>query len=298
MENKELFNQIKSAAENEETKDFPAMEKVWQRVEEKLDNKEDKKAMFLWKKIAIAASLLLFATLGYQFFINKPIEIEPNKAITRTDSIKETTSKTNALVTAEPRNPAIKKEAEQLLQKQIKPANQVALEENVEADNDMVNKESISPSQIGYLSVPTVSENSKANDNVKLNYKKTETKEIEVFVDKRGKISNEKKEDPLVVIDSKVEKENLKDLKFNEADSLVVLNEPLYIINGSEYTEQELFGPKPTSPYTPLNKQEIETISILQNEKAIEIYGTKGKKGVVIITTKNGKPLTASKKAK
>jgi hypothetical protein len=56
MEENKLFNEIKSAAENAETKDFPGMEKVWNRVEEKLDNKKE---VWRWKKIAVAASILL-----------------------------------------------------------------------------------------------------------------------------------------------------------------------------------------------------------------------------------------------
>ena len=55
MEENRLFNQIKSAAGNAETKDFPGMENVWQRVENKLDTKEDKKAIGRWKKMAVAA---------------------------------------------------------------------------------------------------------------------------------------------------------------------------------------------------------------------------------------------------
>lgn len=51
-----------------------------------------------------------------------------------------------------------------------------------------------------------------------------------------------------------------------------------------------MFGPKPTSPYTPLDKQDIISLNILLEEEAIKIYGEKGKKGVVIVTTKNGKP--------
>ena len=50
-----------------------------------------------------------------------------------------------------------------------------------------------------------------------------------------------------------------------------------------EYSEKEVFGPNPTSPYYPLNKQEIESISIYQDEEAIELYGEKGNKGVVVI---------------
>lgn len=68
MENQDkIFEQFNDASKKAETKDFPAMEKVWARVEEKLDKKEDKKTISLWKKIGIAASLLLFFSLGYQF---------------------------------------------------------------------------------------------------------------------------------------------------------------------------------------------------------------------------------------
>lgn len=68
MENQDkIFEQFKDASKKAETKDFPAMEKVWARVEEKLDKKEDKRTIALWKKIGIAASFLLFFSLGYQF---------------------------------------------------------------------------------------------------------------------------------------------------------------------------------------------------------------------------------------
>lgn len=68
MENQDkIFEQFKDASKKAEAKDFPAMEKVWARVEEKLDKKEDKKTIAIWKKIGIAASLLLFFSLGYQF---------------------------------------------------------------------------------------------------------------------------------------------------------------------------------------------------------------------------------------
>ena len=100
-----------------------------------------------------------------------------------------------------------------------------------------------------------------------------------------------RKDEPLLVIDNKAkDMQTLGKLDPNDVESIMVLPDPLYIINGTEYTEKELFGPNPTSPYSPLNKQEIETLSILQNEKATSIYGDKGKKGVIIITTKDGIP--------
>jgi Ca-activated chloride channel homolog len=68
MENQDkLYNKIQQAAKNAEANSFPGMEKVWARVEEKLDKKEDKKVIILWEKWAIAASLLLFVSIGYQF---------------------------------------------------------------------------------------------------------------------------------------------------------------------------------------------------------------------------------------
>ena len=304
MENNEsLFNEIKSAAENAETKDFPGMEKVWNRVEEKLDNKEDKKAAWRWKKIAVAASLLLIATLGYQFLTNDQIDIKPNEIITSTDSIKKITPVTNAIVITEPVNPEIKKDAEQILKNQIITSPVVAMQATSisEADKEtstISNVDSLFNSKAALYNSATINNNGFFKKDSKFEYKKSEAKDVELFMDKSTKVSNDRKEEPLLVIENKVVKKKLETIEFTEADSLVVLKEPLYIINGIEFSEQEVFGPNPTSPYTPLNKQEIETLTILQDEKAIEQYGKKGSKGVVIITTKNGKPVTASKKAK
>ena len=99
---------------------------------------------------------------------------------------------------------------------------------------------------------------------------------------------------PLYVVDGKAvtgTKNDAVHAKINpdDATSIDYLSEPLYIINGIEYSEEALFGPNPTSPYSPLNQQEIVSTTILQGLEATSIYGEKGKNGVVIISTKNGK---------
>lgn len=111
-----------------------------------------------------------------------------------------------------------------------------------------------------------------------------------------------RKSSPLVVLNGnalahsddvkkdKMIQNELPNLQPENLDSLVVLDEPLYIIDGIYYSENDLFGKNPTSPYAPLDKQDIKTITILQDLEATEKYGERGKKGVVIITTKNGKP--------
>lgn len=86
-----LFEAFKKASDQEENKDFPAMEKVWIRVEEKLDRKKDRKAIILWQRIGIAASVLLIATLGYIWMqpgtnpAEQPIVVQPDTEIQDTE---------------------------------------------------------------------------------------------------------------------------------------------------------------------------------------------------------------------
>ncbi|MGK4569125.1 hypothetical protein [Flavobacterium sp. 3HN19-14] len=108
----------------------------------------------------------------------------------------------------------------------------------------------------------------------------------------------QKNNNPLYVINGeaadknrgKAAKSELSKLDPDDIESIEVLKEPLYIIDGKYYSEEELFGANPTSPYTPLDQQEIETVKVLKGDEATSAYGKKGEKGVVIITTKNKKP--------
>ena len=58
-----LYKKLQQAAENAEQKDFPGMEKIWARVEDKLETQTLQKEKHLWKKIAVAASVVLLGTL-------------------------------------------------------------------------------------------------------------------------------------------------------------------------------------------------------------------------------------------
>lgn len=101
-----LFEAFKKASEQEENKDFPAMEKVWTRVEEKLDRKKDRKAIILWQRIGIAASVLLIATLGYIWMqpgtipLEQPIVVQPDTEIQDTEKgiVLEETPKQEELI--------------------------------------------------------------------------------------------------------------------------------------------------------------------------------------------------------
>ena len=296
MENQDIFNQFKKAADNAETPDFASMEKVWNRVEEKLDKKELKKETQLWKKWAVAASILLGISIGYQFLKEDQPTITTNDIIVQKDSIQKTATPTNnAVVSAEPVNPAIKEEAEQILEKQMVSQTDLAVIEPPKTE-EISSNDTVSKGVKSFSNVASVSNYGYVKSN-KFEAAAEKSKDMELLIAKENKVSNAKKEKPLLVFDDKVaNKQSVKEVEMEEIESIVELPDPLYIINGVEYTEQELFGPNPTSPYAPLSEQDIDSISILQDEKAISIYGQKGKKGVVIISTKNGKP--AAKKRK
>jgi hypothetical protein len=290
MEDQDIFNQFKKAADNAESPEFASMEQVWSRVEAKLDQKELKQETVLWKKWAIAASLLLIGTLGYQFLKKDKQILNTNEVIVQKDSVPQTNSVVeDAITSQETAHPAIKPEADKILEKQIVSAPKVATSETISTPNHS-NSDSISNG----FTVPAVAARNHVPQSAAMH---DEAKTMEVFINKDNQVSNAKKEKPLLVYNNKVDnKQTVKEVEMDDIESIVELPDPLYIINGVEYTEQELFGPNPTSPYTPLSEQEIDSITVLQQEKAMAAYGTKGKKGVVIISTKNGKP--AAKKRK
>ncbi len=125
MENQDkIFKQFKEAAQKSESRDFPAMEKVWDRVEEKLDRKKDRKVIALWKKLAVAASLLLLLSLGYQFFRSDE-KIHPAKDNDRNVVQENKTPEKQEAPATEPSD-IIKKDARILLKKQVERQNTVA----------------------------------------------------------------------------------------------------------------------------------------------------------------------------
>jgi hypothetical protein len=357
--NDKIFDQFKNAAENVTPKKFDSMDQVWAKVENKLDQKVLKKETKLWKKIAVAASIFLVGSIGYQIFKTNPkIEIQNNPIVVKDSIMKEVLKPTDAKeVIAEIEPIVVQKENSFTITEPSK-------KDNIQSDYATINEPSgngaSSPKPVvseNYKSEEMVDEKSKAmsigSDSEKNNAdmlaeKSTIAKEraemersknkldkdtkvqqlddfkrlakaraghfykgkifdaigvhneIEAKSDKAIKVSLNKNT-PLVVIDGKAitsransrkddGKKALSDFDDDEIETIVELKEPLYVINGVYYSEEELFGANPTSPYAPLDKQEIETIVVLQEKDAVPVYGEKGRKGVVIVSTKNGKP--------
>lgn len=289
-----LYKKIQQAAENAEQKDFPGMEKIWARVEDKMETQTLQKEKHLWKKLAVAASVVLVGTVTFFLLQEKENVVIPENTVTTVDSSK------NSIPTPESANgfvnttPEIKKEAKQILQQQIVIQNNIVINDTI---NYKSKKEVMIPTPIAMEEVQEMAKTSLVptyNNNISNSASTNDSGYL--AKGKRYDLANsvnllkekDKKEpnDDLLLIDGKLSKKSLNNLNPEEIESVVELKEPIYYINGVEYSEESLFGENPTSPYAPLSKQKIDTIVILEPERAIPIYGEKGKKGVVIITIK------------
>lgn len=290
-----LYKKIQQAAENAEQKDFPGMEKIWARVEDKLETQTLQKEKHLWKKLAVAASVVLLGTLAFFLLQEKETVIVPENTITTIiDSSKNmipTPKSANGFVNT---TPEIKKDAEQILQQQIVIQNNIVINDtiNYKSKKEMMLPKLIVKEEVQEMaktslvstSNNTISNSASANDSGNLAKGKRYdlANSVNLLKEKDKKVANEN----LTLVDGKLTKESLSNLNLDDIDSIIELKEPIYFINGVEYSEESLFGENPTSPYAPLSKQKIEKIEVIQPADAVKIYGKKGEKGVVIISIK------------
>lgn len=101
MENQDkLHEQFRQSAQKAEEKGFDRMEAVWNRVEEKLDRKKERRAAAWWKYTGVAAVLLLFVTVGTFLYRNNDVmphaprnaRPENNVTVIDTQKVKEAVS--------------------------------------------------------------------------------------------------------------------------------------------------------------------------------------------------------------
>ncbi|RZJ67009.1 MAG: hypothetical protein EOO50_07030 [Flavobacterium sp.] len=317
MENN-LFEQIKNAETNAESQEFPGIESVWSRVEDKLDNRVLVKQNKKWKQWAVAASVLLVASLGYQVYRTETTP-ETKIKIVKNQTVLPEIEADDAVANAVADTTVIRKDAPQILKKEIQSGNianasEVVVSPNAAAPMSNSAAEAMEPSiplsddiendDSGMLSLRPNREKGTFRKGNVFPARSVRRDGVEVSIEDLKKDKNtqpEKKSKPLLIVDGKpvVAKSDaeydkkLEDLEYGRTkrDTIIHLEKPLYVINGVEYSEESLFGPNPTSPYAPLNLQEEGmTTTILTGREAESAYGAKGRNGVVIITTKNGRP--------
>ena len=290
-----LYKKIQQAAENAEQKDFPGMEKIWARVEDKLETQTLQKEKHLWKKLAVAASVVLVGTLAFFLLQEKENVIIPENTITTIDSSKNTIptpESANGLVNT---SPEIKKDAEQILQQQIVIQNNIVINDtiNYKSKKEVLLSAPIAMEEVQEMAknslVPSYNNSMSNSASINNSGYLAKGKRYDVTMNSAEKTQEKDKKianDDLVLVDGELTKESLSNLNPDDIDSIIELKEPIYFINGVEYSEESLFGKNPTSPYAPKSKKKIEKIEVIQPVDAIKIYGKKGEKGVVIISIK------------
>ncbi len=89
-------------------------------------------------------------------------------------------------------------------------------------------------------------------------------------------------------------------LRIRGPNTIQLSTEPIVIVDGVRYTSRHanrkfsfISDAEPTSPLNDLNPNEIESIDVVKGPSAATLYGTDAANGVIIVTTKRGRPGSA-----
>lgn len=78
-------------------------------------------------------------------------------------------------------------------------------------------------------------------------------------------------------------------IRIRGTNSISGTSEPLYVIDGIQFTNTGQGGGNDTSPLSLINPNDIESVEVLKDAASTAIYGARGANGVVLITTKRGR---------
>lgn len=296
----QLFSDESKKAEENTT--FPSFEKVWEKVENRLDGVENttkKRIIPIWLPYSIAASLVF--TFGIMYFFNQKETISnySNIASNGSDELIDNQNFKNNLDSAK-----IAK-LDQSIKQNIKESHL-----NETSKNDNIVKTKISLPQVLGASKISNQENVSSyinaeadkakeiaiNDDKKIMLAKAapspvventtslesegiiETKKYKSAEVSRMSLNNQKTSEQLTAM---AEQSSFSDYVVNNDEDFKIsrkhASEPLYIVDG--YVADAKFLKN-------YNKRNITSLNIVEGDNAKKLYGNLAKKGVVVITTK------------
>ena len=269
-----LYKKIQQAAQNAEQKDFPGMENIWARVENKLETQTLQQEKHLWKKIAVAASIVLVGTLAFLLLQPKENIIVPENTISAIDTTKNeipTPESANGFATT---NPVIKKDAKEILQQRIVIQNNIVI-------NDTINYSSRKEVTIHN---PMMLEEVQAKTSFAPELRNDASNAA--FLSNQGFAAKGKAYSITTVSAEDISQEPIKEMMNN--DFVIIRgqisqesangNEPLIVLNNHLVTKAIL---------NDIDPNKIESVTVLKDKAAMSIYGSKGKNGAIVLTTKN-----------
>ena len=296
----QLFSDESKKAEENTT--FPSFEKVWEKVENRLDEVENttkKRIIPIWLPYSIAASLVF--TFGIMYFFNQKETISNHSNIASNgskelidnqifknnldstkiakldQSIKQNIKESHLNETS--KNDNIVKTKISL--PQVLGASKISNQENVSsyinAEADKAKEIAINDDNqimLAKAAPSPVVENTTSLESEGI----IETKKYKSAEVSRMSLNNQKTSEQLTAM---AEQSSFSDYVVNNDEDFKIsrkhASEPLYIVDG--YVADAKFLKN-------YNKRKITSLNIVEGDNAKKLYGNLAKKGVVVITTK------------
>lgn len=296
----QLFSDESKKAEENTT--FPSFEKVWEKVENRLDEVENttkKRIIPIWLPYSIAASLVF--TFGIMYFFNQKETISnySNIASNGSDELIDNQNFKNNLDSAKiaKLDQSIKQNIKEshlnetskndnivktkISLPQVLGASKISNEENVSsyinAEADKAKEIAINDDNqimLAKAAPSPVVENTTSLESEGI----IETKKYKSAEVSRMSLNNQKTSEQLTAM---AEQPSFSDYVVNNDEDFKIsrkhASEPLYIVDG--YVADAKFLKN-------YNKRKITSLNIVEGDNAKKLYGNLAKKGVVVITTK------------
>ena len=286
----------------EENTTFPSFEKVWEKVENRLDEVENttkKRIIPIWLPYSIAASLVF--TFGIMYFFNQKETISnySNIASNGSDELIDNQNFKNNLDSAKiaKLDQSIKQNIkESHLEENLKKDNIVEVKlslPQVLADHSISNQENVSSysnaeadktkeiavNDDNQIMLAKAAPSPKVESNASIESERIiETKKYKSAEVSRMSLNNQKTSEQLTAM---AEQPSFSEYVVNNDEDFKIsrkhASEPLYIVDG--YVADAKFLKN-------YNKRKITSLNIVEGDNAKKLYGNLAKKGVVVITTK------------
>ncbi|MCR5862919.1 TonB-dependent receptor plug domain-containing protein [Flavobacterium sp. J372] len=291
MENQDkLYQQFKDAADKAESKGFDCMEAIWNRVEEKLDEKK-RRVIPIWQYVSIVAILLICLTVGGYIITNNtsvtaPKALPENEVSTVIDTQKvndvldpEKVKDEEEVVVNEPARTLYSSKSAERNDSKTSPDTKLQ-EGHTELDEVVVDVQ-MPPVKERYVGSAIAPEKSNDSLNAGTGMAMLHNKNMKAIgqgtIEQSPRatfVQNMEGQFPGV----KVETGKPFGTTIRIGSNAKGFPEPMYVIDGmiANY-----------SIFKQLDPKKIESVSILKDEGARAIYSDRGKDGVIIITTKD-----------
>ncbi len=318
MENNNIDKHFRKLSEQEQPTSFKNSEKVWDKIEQKLDQQPTRKKLTVWKYAGIAAAVLLFVTLGITLFDQSskvmPSVEDNQKVIVNEEKAKEiiqeqTDSVEDVYVYEEPKKVTPNRVQDEKVFMEVEVKKDPALRTSQDDFDDYTtsgraDREAnyergelkLDRAQTGSAEKSSSKRSASVdrytnNEWVVTNYQSVDKKQSASAVNTVSSKTIEGRPNPSLIqaLQGQVAGLNITTGSGQPGTdyTAVILRglgsinkiEPLFIVDGV---------PVSADTFRAMNPNDIENIKILKGAEATAFYGSRGAKGVVDITSKKG----------